>query len=66
MSNFRVCKMKPGTQAVEGFVKFDDKQDAEHYAKNQSTSDQAHSYEVQKNHSGEFRVVKAYQNGEET
>jgi len=65
MSNFRVCKMKPGTQTVEGFVKFDDKQDAEHYAKNQSASDRAHGYEVQKNDDGEFRVIKAYLHGEE-
>lgn len=65
MSNFRVCKMKQGTQTVDGFVKFDDKQDAEHYAKNQSLSDLAHGYEVQKNNNGEFRVIKAYLKGQE-
>jgi hypothetical protein len=65
MSNFRVCKMKLETQTVAGFVKFDDKEDAEHYAKNQSVSDLAHSYEVQKNNEGEFTGIKAYQNGQE-
>ena len=36
------------------FISFDNKEDAEHYAKNQSVSDAKHIYEVQKNNKGEF------------
>lgn len=66
MTGFRVCQKKPGTGTVVGFVKFDDKQDAEHFAKNQSISDPAHCYEVQKNNKGEFMPLKAYLKGQET
>jgi len=47
------------------FTKFDDKQDAEHYAKNQSSADTTHQYEIQKNHDGAFMTIKSYQSGQE-
>jgi hypothetical protein len=46
-------------------MKFDDKEDAEHYAKNESVSDDKNIYEVQKNNSGEFLQIKSYMNGQE-
>lgn len=63
MSEYRVSKIKKGKQEMVGYVKFDNKEDAEHYAKNQSVADDMHSYEIQKNHQGEFITIKAYQNG---
>ncbi len=65
MSNFRVCKMKTGMKTIIEFVKFDDKQDAEHYAKNQSLSDNKHNFEIQKNTDGKFTTIKAYLDGQE-
>jgi hypothetical protein len=64
MSTFRVCKIKKGAGNMIGFREFDDKQDAEHYAKNESIADSAHGFEVQKNNHGEFMTIKAYLNGE--
>jgi len=66
MSNFRVCKMKIGKSEFIEARKFDDKQDAEHFAKNQSLSDSAHGYEIQKIEGGAFVTIKAYLNGEVT
>lgn len=65
MSNFRVCKIKAGMNKIIGFVKFDDKQDAEHYAKNQSLSDNTHNFEIQKNAGGKFTTIKVYLDGQE-
>ena len=66
MAYYRVCKI-----AMEGhdFINhrpFDNKEDAEHYAKNQSSSDNEHRYEVQKNNDGEFSTIKTYLKGQET
>jgi len=65
MSNFRVCMIKIEKHEVVKFVKFDNKEDAEHYAKNQSAADGKHRYEVQKNNKGEFAMIKSYLNGQE-
>lgn len=65
MSDYRVCKIETGNHKSVNFMKFDDKEDAEHYAKNQSVSNDKYIYEVQKNHSGEFLQIKSYLNGEE-
>lgn len=46
-------------------IKFDNREDAEHYAKNQSVSDDKHGYEVQKNTEGEFTTIKSYLKGQE-
>lgn len=64
MSEYRVTKSKNGQSEVIEFKKFDKKEDAEHYAKNQSVADSQHSYEIQKNHQGDFTTIKAYQNGQ--
>ena len=65
MSNFRVCKVKTsGIKDFNEFIKFDDKQDAEHYAKNQSLADNTHGYEIQKNMDGDFTTIKSYLNGQ--
>jgi hypothetical protein len=45
---------------------FDNKKDAEHYAKNQSSSDNVHKYEVQKNNEGVFSTIKTYFKGQDT
>jgi len=63
MSDYRVCKVASGNH--EFIKKFDKKEDAEHYAKNQSASDNEHEYAVQKNHHGDFVTIKAYLKGEE-
>jgi len=65
MSDYRVCLIQIEKHEVMKFVKFDNKEDAEHYAKNQSAADSKHSYEVQKNDRGEFAMIKSYLNGEE-
>lgn len=65
MSGYRVCKIETENHKSVNFMKFDDKEDAEHYAKNQSVADDKNIYEVQKNHSGEFLQIKSYLKGEE-
>lgn len=65
MTNYRVCLIKIEKHEVVKFVKFDNKENAEHYAKNQSAGDSKHSYEVQKNNEGEFAKIKSYLNGKE-
>ena len=65
MSEYRVCMMNITPLKLIEFVKFDDKEDAEHYAKNQSMVDSKHSYEVQKNDVGEFIKIKVYLKGKE-
>jgi hypothetical protein len=53
-------------QALGKFEKFDNKEDAEHHAKNQSVADNKHIYEIQKNNAaGEFFKIKAYRDGQE-
>jgi len=65
MSDYRVCQISVSQQAVVKNVKFDNKEDAEHYAKNQSVLDDEHRYEVQKNHQGVFSAIKSYLQGQE-
>lgn len=64
MSEYRVCKTKVGHEEIISFMKFDNKEDAEHYAKNQSTLDDQHGYQVQKNAQGDFRTIKTYLKGD--
>lgn len=64
MSDYRVNKLKEGHSETVEFRKFDSKEDAEHYAKNQSVADNDHLYQVQKNHQGEFSTIKTYRNGQ--
>jgi hypothetical protein len=64
MSDYRVSIIKMASHDVIEHIKFDNKEDAEHYAKNQSMADNKHAYEVQKNDRGEFTSIKAYQNGQ--
>jgi hypothetical protein len=56
---------KVGQQEFIKNMKFDNKDDAEHYAKNQSVADNKHVYEVQKNNNGDFSTIKSYLNGQE-
>ena len=65
MSEYRVCKISVENHESIKNIKFDNKEDAEHYAKNESVSDDKHRYEVQKNNMGEFVKIKFYVNGEE-
>jgi len=65
MTHYRVCMIKAETHEIVNFFKFDNKEDAEHYAKNQSTADSKHRYEVQKSNEGDFAIVKSYLNGKE-
>ena len=65
MSNYRVCIIKMNSDAVTNYIKFDNKEDAEHYAKNESSADYKHIYEVQKNNEGDFVRIKSYLNGKE-
>jgi len=64
MSAYRVCKTLDGQSEFINEVKFDNKEDAEHYAKNQSVGDDKHRYEVQKNDKGEFDTIKVYLKGQ--
>lgn len=64
MSNYRICKMKVGNHEVIQQTNFDNKEDAEHTAKNESSSDAMHLYQVQKNNHGEYITIKAYQKGQ--
>ncbi|CAN5467431.1 hypothetical protein BH10PSE19_BH10PSE19_01270 [soil metagenome] len=63
MSFYRVCKNKSGQNETVEYKKFDNKEDAEHFAKNQSLADDKHSYEIQKNESGDFKKIKEYLKG---
>lgn len=63
MSYYRVCKIKDEQPEMLEFKKFDNKEDAEHYAKNQSVIDDQYRYEIQKNENGEFRPIKSYLKG---
>ncbi|MEO8963643.1 MAG: hypothetical protein ABI370_03125 [Gammaproteobacteria bacterium] len=65
MSDYRVCMKKIGQHEFINNMKFDNKEDAEHYAKNQSVTDVKHIYEVQKNNNGDFSTIKSYSNGQE-
>ena len=65
MSNFRVCMIEIEHHKLVKFMKFDNKEDAEHHAKNQSVTDEKHTYEVQKNNAGEFSKIKSFMNGQE-
>ncbi len=64
MSEYRVCMINLEKHEIINFVKFDNKEDAEHYAKNQSVADSKHSYEVQKNNKDDFVTIKTYLNGQ--
>ena len=64
MSEYRVCMMKVAQHELVKFTKFDNKEDAEHYALNQSRTDSAHLYEVQKNEKEAFATIKSYAKGE--
>lgn len=64
MSEYRICKLNIGQHDVIKHINFDNKEDAEHYAKNESSGDDKHHYEVQKNNHGEFTTIKSYQNGQ--
>lgn len=65
MSHYRVVTQVKDNHEFIAFVKFDNKEDAEHYAKNQSVSDNKHMYEIQKSNKGDFEKIKAYVNGQE-
>jgi hypothetical protein len=65
MSFYRVCMKKTDHQDFIKDVKFDDKEDAEHYAKNQSVTDTVNYYEVQENNNGNFTRIKMYFSGKE-
>ncbi len=66
MSYYRVCKIAMGQDDFINHRPFDNREDAEHYAKNQSSSDNEHRYEVQKNNEGEFSTIKTYLKGQDT
>ncbi|MEO8402449.1 MAG: hypothetical protein ABI597_11780 [Gammaproteobacteria bacterium] len=64
MSEYRVCKIAlEHSQSIQN-LKFDNKEDAEHYAKNHSILDDDHMYDVQKNDKGEFATIKSYLKGD--
>lgn len=65
MSEYRVCIVGTEKHKLISARKFDNKEDAEHFAKNSSVADHKHRYEVQKNDKGDFAIIKAYQNGQE-
>jgi hypothetical protein len=64
MSNYQVCITNIEQNKLVKDIKFDNKEDAEHYAKNNSVNDNKHHYIIKKNDRGEFLEIKAYQNGE--
>lgn len=66
MSYYRVCKIAMEQHDSLSHRQFDNKEDAEHYAKNQSSSDDMHKYEVQKNTEGVFATIKTYFKGQNT
>jgi hypothetical protein len=63
MSEYQVNKLTGEFKPLET-IKFDKKEDAEHFAKNQSTIDTENLYEVLKNHEGDFIPLKTYQKGD--
>ncbi|MES2217307.1 MAG: hypothetical protein V4501_02740 [Pseudomonadota bacterium] len=63
MSYFRVCKNTAKETPLKIYP-FDNKEDAEHFAKNESVADDKHSYEIQENDEGEFSTIKEYYKGE--
>ncbi len=63
MSTYRVCKIAVEHAESIQNIKFDNKEDAEHYAKNHSNSDDDHRYDIQINNQGEFSTIKSYLNG---
>lgn len=65
MSDYRVCVVTVEQHEYIKNIKFDNKEDAEHYAKNHSVSDDKYEYEVQKNDKGEFATIKSYLKGQE-
>jgi len=64
MSTYRVCLQSVKQHEMIEHIKFDNKEDAEHYAKNNSATDNKHSYEVQINNNGQFTTIKSYLNGQ--
>jgi hypothetical protein len=58
--------MKANHHELVKYIKFDKKEDAEHFAKNQSATDSNHGYDVQKSNKGEFTTIKSYLNGQES
>lgn len=64
MSAYRVCRMTIANHEILQTRNFDNKEDAEHYAKNESVADGQYEYEIQKNDTGEFVTLKAYIAGE--
>jgi hypothetical protein len=64
MSAYRVCKMTIANHEILQAKDFDKKEDAEHYAKNESVAYGQYEYEIQKNDAGEFVTLKAYIAGE--
>ena len=64
MSDYRICVIKNGQNEATNHIDFDNKEDAEHYAKNHSSNDAKNRYEVQKNDRGEFMTIKAYLGGQ--
>lgn len=65
MSNYHVCIIKIEDHTLVKFEKFDNKEDAEHHAKNQSVADAKHIYEIKKNNAGQFFKIKSFMNGQE-
>jgi hypothetical protein len=63
MSHFRVCKVTAKNLPLKIYP-FDNKEDAEHFAKNESVADDKHSYEIQENDKGDFSSIKSYYKGE--
>jgi hypothetical protein len=64
MSAFRICKMTLAHHEILATMDFDNKEDAEHYAKNQSVANGQFEYEVRENDKGEFNTIKTYIAGE--
>ena len=64
MSEYRICVLEIENRQLVQHLKFDNKEDAEHYAKNHSSSDNNHIYEVQKNDHGDFATIKSYSQGQ--
>lgn len=64
MSAYRVCKMTIANHDILSEMPFDKKEDAEHYAKNESTANGQYEYEIHQNDKGEFVTIKSYIAGE--
>ena len=65
MSEYRINVIEVEHHKSIKLIKFDNKEDAEHYAKNQSLTDKGHVYEVQKNNEGDFFKIKSYLDGQQ-